>query len=96
MFRRKATEVEQDLDKVIDALLKQMADDDPKTQEYAKMADQLSKLMTLKKEQDSGRHVSPDTWAIIGANLAGILIIVAYEQAGRIITTKAMSILKRP
>ncbi len=95
MFGRKPTVVEQDLDKVIAALLKQMEDDDPKTKEYAMMADQLSKLMALKKEQDSGRRISPDTWAIVIANLVGILVIVTYEQTGHVITTKALGMLRR-
>jgi hypothetical protein len=95
MFRRNPSKVPQDLDAVIEALLKQMAEDDPKTKEYAAMADQLSKLMAMKKEVNSGLTISADTWALIAANLVGILIIVTYEQAGHVITTKALGMLRK-
>ncbi|MET0786968.1 MAG: hypothetical protein ABWY25_09695 [Paenisporosarcina sp.] len=43
------------------------------------MVDHLERLMKMKAEERRNR-VSPDTMAIVGGNLLGILVIVAYEQ----------------
>ena len=82
------------LDEVIEKLTAQLAETDPKDDKYAKMVEQLTKLHAL-KEKTAPRRVSPDTWAIIGANIVGILILVSYERTG-IITSKALAFVIRP
>lgn len=79
------------LNDVIDDLLAQMHGQGADTPEYARMVEQLDKIYKL-KEVDSKSHVSRDTWAIIGANLVGIVMIVGHERA-HVVTSKAMSFL---
>lgn len=81
------------LQKTIDVLHDRMLAADPSSKEYAQMADQLVKLYPLIPETEPKR-VSPDTWALIGANLAGILIIISYERVN-VITTKAIGFLTK-
>lgn len=95
MFTKKSSTNKDGLTKAIDSLLEEMSDlngDDP---EYAKMADQLTKLYALKEVDhrvESTRRVSMDTLAVVGANLAGILMIVGHERAN-VVTSKALSLL---
>lgn len=95
MFTKKSSTNKDGLTKAIDSLLEEMSDlngDDP---EYAKMADQLTKLYALKEVDyrvESNSRVSMDTLAVVGANLAGILMIVGHERAN-VVTSKALSLL---
>lgn len=128
------------LDSLIDELIEQLSGHDGSTEEYAKLADQLTKLYKLKqietelklktndqdikdrelnsnismKENELGdkrllmdveieskqdeiarrKRVSPETLALIAANLTGILVIVGYERAN-IIATKAVGFVSR-
>lgn len=97
MFTKKPTTNKDGLTQAIDSLLEEMSalsGDDP---EYAKMADQLTKLYTLKEvdhKVESNRRVSMDTLAVVGANLAGILMIVGHERAN-IVTSKALTLLTK-
>lgn len=63
------------------------------TEEFAKTLDQIIKLNKMKDE--SSRRVSPDTLALITANLAGIVMILKHEQVN-VIATKAMSLVVKP
>jgi hypothetical protein len=67
---------------------------DPSDPEYPKTIVYLNRLndMTPKKEKKS---VSWDTIAIVAGNLAGILVIVAYEQK-HVFASKASSFLLKP
>lgn len=58
------------------------------SEEYATMLNRLERLYKL-KEKNSPKHIDPNTWLIVGGNLAGILIIVFYEQA-HVVTSKAL------
>lgn len=78
---------DQNLEKEIAALLSDMTEQDRSTREYAHMADQLVKLYSLREKK---KRVSPDTWAVVGGNLLGILAIVGHERAN-VITSKALS-----
>jgi hypothetical protein len=82
-----------ELEAPIARLLELMANADPNSDEYARMTDQLIKLYKLKAET-SPKRVSADTWAIIGANLAGIILIIGHERAN-VIATKAMSFVAK-
>jgi hypothetical protein len=53
---------------------------------YVLKADELA----LKREElDLRRRVSADTWAIVGANIAGIALIIGYERIN-VIASKAL------
>lgn len=91
MFSRKEKPTDP-LDKAIEDLLYQMSTYDGFTDEYVIMADQLTKLYAIKEKKND--RVSLDTLATVGGNLAGILLIVNYEQAN-VLTSKALSLLLR-
>lgn len=91
MFTRKSNTVT-GLNEAIDALHLAMADSLPYSPEYSDMTDQLIKLYTL-RDTVSSKGVSPDTLALIFGNLAGIFVIVGYEQA-HVVTSKALTLLK--
>jgi hypothetical protein len=61
------------------------------SEEYAKMAEQASKLYSL-KEHNSKRRVSPDTMALVLGNLFGIVLIVRHERMN-VVTSKALSFI---
>lgn len=51
--------------------------------------------LDIKEEElNLKRSVSKETWAIIGANIAGILILIGYERAN-IVTSKALGFVKK-
>lgn len=81
------------LQDVIDKLLIEMAEMDSDDEEFATKLDQLAKLYKM-KESNNSRRVSPDTMALIGANLLGIAMIIGYERAN-VIASKAMSFVTK-
>jgi hypothetical protein len=76
--------LEETLDELFDSLSFRSGD----TDEYAKIVDQIQKLYPL-KDHDSKRKISPDTLAMIAANLAGIALIVGHERMN-VVTSKAI------
>lgn len=90
MFIKKSTPDVTPLDEAIDDLFSELKGVNGDDEEYSKMADQLVKLMKLKKEIDPSWRVSADTLAIIGGNLLGILLILNFERMG-VVASKAMS-----
>lgn len=93
MFTVKPPGEESGLEKAIDDILSDMAHHPSSSEEYAKMADQLSKLYSL-KEFDSKKRVSPDTLAIVLGNLVGIILIVGHERA-HVVTSKALNFIMK-
>ena len=77
----------------IDIVLEQMALVDSRSDEYAKMTEQLTKLYKL-KEMETPKPVSADTLAIIAGNLAGIVLIIGHERA-HIVTSKALGFVMK-
>jgi len=51
-------------------------------------------LEIKRDELNLRRRVSMDTWAVVGANLAGIVFIIGYERAS-IITSKAIGFVRK-
>lgn len=51
-------------------------------------------VMSKEDEIDRRRKISPDTLALIGANLAGIVVIIGYERMN-VITSKALSFVSK-
>ena len=76
------------LEKEIDCIVDIMSMYPPESREYGIIAGNLE---TLKKANayDRGRHVSPDTLAVVFGNLIGIGCILNFEKVN-IITSKAM------
>lgn len=68
---------------------------DETSEEYAKILDQIVKLHKLEEAETSNSRISPDTLALIGANLIGLVLIIHHEQTG-IITSKAFGTLLKP
>lgn len=68
-------------DAPIEKALASMETYDTDDAEFADALNFLERLTKLKEaERPSVRKVSPDTLALVLGNLAGILVIVAYEQ----------------
>ena len=77
------------LDKEIDNVIEVMSLTGPGTEEYTKMASNLDILLKAKAYDKSSTKVSKDTiWSVAGS-IAGILIIVGFEQA-HIVASKAI------
>lgn len=53
---------------------------EPTDESYPLMADQLTKLYKIKKDEQSPRRVDANTLAIIAGNLAGILLVINAER----------------
>lgn len=81
------------LENTLTHLFDSLDEAEPDSEEYAKIADQVVKLYKL-KEIDAPKRVSPDTWALIGANLAGIILILGHERIN-VITSKALSFVSK-
>jgi len=62
---------------------------DEETEEYSAAADQLIKLMKLKKDVEPSWIPSPDVALSAAANIAGILLILNHERI-HVIATKAL------
>lgn len=81
------------IDEMIDNIVREMENLSPDTEEYAKMMTSLERLYELKKNKK--QQVSPDTMAIVIGNLAGIVLILTHERL-HVITTKAYQLVVRP
>ena len=62
-------------------------------EKYAAILDQIVKLHKMKNDERT-LQVGPDTWATIGANLAGILLIIRHEHVN-VITSRAMNLVTK-
>jgi len=95
MFKSKTPKPKTGLEEAIDRLHDDLKTVDPDTKQYAKMTKNLTALYKLRADDKSDAWpVSPDTVAIIAANLLGIAIIVGYEQK-HVITSKAMTFVQK-
>lgn len=77
----------------IDSVLEEMARMDPKTEEYTVVAKNLDMLLKA-RSYGSKKEVSPDTVAMIVANLAGIGLILSFERLN-VISTKALGFVSK-
>ena len=81
----------EELDEVIDDVYMRMRVVGPDSEEYKELLSHLERLTKL-KPQTGLRRVSPDTMAVVAGNLAGIVIIVAYEHK-HVVTSKALGFI---
>lgn len=94
MLGKQPSEREQTLDALIDEATDTLALIGPTHEEYDEIIGRIERLNKLKHE-DKPERVSRDTLAMVGANLLGVLIIVAYEQK-HVFTSKAFGTILRP
>lgn len=71
-------------------LLEKMALEPGYTDDYKSMVAHVEKLMEIQKKNS----ISKETWASIGANLAGIVVILNHERA-HVIASKAFGLVKK-
>lgn len=79
------------IETAINNVLQSLAETDPNSPEFTRMTDTVTKLTALRTTKKS---VSPDTLAIVLGNLAGIIMILSYEQT-RVIATKALGFVMK-
>lgn len=89
-FKRKKTKLELE----IEALLQHMALEGSGSPKYEQLANEL-KILCEASSKEPKRYVSPDTWALIGANLAGIALIMAFEAGGHLFRSEAKGFLQK-
>ena len=81
------------LDLAIAEIFREMQGFTADSDEYAQMADQLTKLYAI-KTSDCPNRLSKDTLAIVIGNVLGIVVIVGFERTN-ILTSKAIHLLFR-
>lgn len=91
MFNLKTSQPPSALDKAIASIHDQLDSYDADSREYAAMVDQLEKLYKM-KASNKANTISADTLAIIGGNLAGILLILNFERMG-VVASKALGLV---
>lgn len=96
MLNKKAKEAKQTLiEKQIEEVTRQMASLTADSPEYAKMVTQLQELYKIKDPNVRERTTLKD-WIPVIASLGGIIVIIAYEQAGHSFTSRAASFIRKP
>lgn len=91
MFRKQSANAE--LQDAVNRLLLEMKNTDPTSTEYATLVARLSDLTKI-KPQTPLITVSQDTIATIAANLAGIWLILHYEQVN-LVGSKALTFVQK-
>lgn len=91
MFKRTEDPIEARIDTEILHLLELAHDEDGYTDEYKSIINQVTKLKELREKKD---FISKETLATIGANLAGIIILMSHERT-HVIASKAFGFIKK-
>lgn len=78
-LKKKDLALEQ-LDRSISDIADEMAGMPSNSPEFAEIQTRFMQLVELRTKITSKNSISPEVWATIIANLAGILTILAYEQ----------------
>jgi hypothetical protein len=94
MFNFKNQPQDVALDKAISDLLEELNSMEGSNEDYAATADNLIKLMKLKKDVIPSWRPSPDVIVNGAVSLLGILCILNFERAG-IVTSKAISFVTK-
>lgn len=87
------TKNKRNLEKEIDSVLDEMSYEHSDTDKYGKMAENLEHLLKAKSYENSA-HISKDVLVSGAFSLAGILLIVNYEQLNPLIS-KALPFVKK-
>lgn len=88
IFKRKPSVLEVEIDRIV----ARMHDFDETDEEYTQLMAHLDRLVQLRKD-DRSSGIDPNTVAVVGGNLLGILIIVSYERVN-VITTRALGFVR--
>lgn len=84
-----------ELEDAISELIAEMKTVNADSKEYAAMADNLVKLYKLKEvDHDPKKQLSYDAILSAGASIAGILIIVSYEEKHALVS-KSIGFVKK-
>lgn len=90
-FKRKKSVLESEKE----AILTRLQEIDPLDDAYPKMIYRLGDITELEeKNKKLKKTVSPDTMALIGANLVGIIVVLAWEEK-HVIATKAFGMISK-
>lgn len=81
------------MDEEIARLTAKLSTINPLDDDYSKILDLISKLTKARAEKNE-RAISMDTILTIGANIAGLLLILNYERFN-VISTKALTMVWR-
>lgn len=81
-------------DRLIERVTEDMDMYGPGSDEYQLLLGQLERLEELRLK-NKPKPISRDTLLTVGGNLAGVLIMVAYEQH-HVVTSKAVGLFIRP
>lgn len=97
MFPFKAHTETPSLDEAIETAFAHLASEEPTTDAYSVIVDQLKKLYDIKSsyEKDNKNFVSKDQLVAVAGSIAGILILVSYEHVHPI-TSKALGFVLKP
>lgn len=91
MFKKTPDPIETAYDRELLHLLELARDENGYTDDYKSIISQATKLKELRTKPDV---ISKEVWATIGANLAGIAIILSHERT-HIIASKAFGLVKK-
>lgn len=86
----KRSEIDTLLEGEIEQLLVEMNKYEKSSQEYAAIAEQMTKLYELRNT----RKISNDTLAAIAANIAGIIVLMNHERT-HVIASKALGLVRK-
>jgi hypothetical protein len=82
-----------ELEEVKAQVVAEMRTLDVTSDEWKRNFEHLEKL-TILEATEARNKVSPDTMAVVAANLAGIIVIVGYEHA-HVLASRALTFLLR-
>lgn len=84
------------LDDAIDQAFSELKTHNPVSPEYSTIVDQLDKLYKIKSsyDKDNKNSVSLDQVVAVVGNLAGIIMILGYENA-HVVTSKALGFVMK-
>lgn len=88
IFARKPTVLDEEMNRIV-ARMNEM---DVTEEDYTALMAHLDRLVQLRKDDRSSR-IDPNTLAVVGGNLLGIIIIVSYERVN-VITTRALTMIR--
>lgn len=89
-LKKEPTKLEKAIDELVDELDTVTGDSD----EYTKMVENLVKLTKIASEK-THINISPDTVLAVVGNLAGILLILNYEEIN-VVASKALGFVTKP
>lgn len=81
------------MDDEIARLTAQLSTMQPLSDDYSKTVDLITKLTKARAERNE-RAISMDTILTVGANIAGLLLVLNYERLN-VISTKALTMVWR-